>query len=71
MKIMIAQEVVDFKRKISAGQSDSLSLPSVPKPSAPLPGPTRSPTDGFNQRDDHDENQAMDIDEELRMKGHA
>jgi hypothetical protein len=70
MKVMIAHEITDFKRKISGGDGDAASLPSVPKPAAPLAGPTRSP--GTNlERDDHDQNGGpMDIDEELRMKGH-
>ncbi|KAJ3303559.1 Mitogen-activated protein kinase [Kappamyces sp. JEL0829] len=69
MKAMIAQEVIDFKKKLRDG-GDSAQLPSVPKPNAPLAGPTRSPTDGYRERDDHDEPMAMDIDEELRQKGH-
>ncbi|KAJ3348973.1 Mitogen-activated protein kinase [Kappamyces sp. JEL0680] len=63
MKAMIAQEVMDFKKKLRDG-GDSAQLPSVPKPNAP------SPTDGYRERDDHDEPMAMDIDEELRQKGH-
>ncbi len=69
MKLMIANEITDFKKKINGGLGDAASLPSIPKPAAPLPGPTRSP--GANiERDDHDHGGPMDIDEELRMKGH-
>lgn len=80
---MIADEIIDFKRKINAGESDSAALPTVPKPNAPyddglyfliffrLVGPTRNPMDE-TERDDQDDSNSgpMDIDEELRMKGH-
>jgi hypothetical protein len=35
MKIMIAEEVNNFKHKIQAGQTDGIALPSVPKPAEP------------------------------------
>jgi hypothetical protein len=68
MKVMIASEIRDFKEKLNRG-GDGTNLPSIPKPSAPLPGPTRSPGTAF-EREDQDHGGPMDIDEELRMKGH-
>lgn len=64
---MIASEVQDFKQNLREGKSDFASLPSVAKPSAPLPGPTRSPIDGMERDDLNDESAGMDIDSELRM----
>lgn len=64
---MIAQEITEFKTKVQNG-GDGAQLPPVPKPTAPLPAPTKSP--GMDmERDDQDHSGPMDIDEELRMKG--
>nr|KAJ3406282.1 Mitogen-activated protein kinase 14 [Polyrhizophydium stewartii] len=65
MKQMIAEEVVQFKRLTQpAGVGATL-----PRPKETLPGPSRDVV-GNVEREDHDEPRAMDIDEELRMKGH-
>jgi hypothetical protein len=69
MKVMIANEIRDFKQKLNQG-GDVTNLPSVPKPAAPLAGPTRSPGAGFEPDDLDHSGGPMDIDEEFRMKGH-
>ncbi|KAI8893079.1 kinase-like domain-containing protein [Globomyces pollinis-pini] len=70
MKAMIANEIMDYKKKMESGQPDSATLPGVPRPTAPLPAPTASPGIAEMERDDHDQHGGpMDIDEELRMRG--
>ena len=63
MKKMIADEVVQFSRQ-SGGISDNL-----PRPKESLAGPQR-PEERVPKEDYDAQFAAMDIDEELRMKGH-
>ncbi|KAJ3256953.1 Mitogen-activated protein kinase [Boothiomyces macroporosus] len=70
MKAMISDEIKEFKRKIAGGASDGLVLPTVPKPQE-LSGNIRSPQEPVERDYRHeDHNGPMDIDEELKMKGH-
>jgi hypothetical protein len=65
---MIAKEVSEFRANAKAG-GQGASLPSIPKPTEPLPGPNVKQGNAID-RDDKDHDGPMDIDEELRMKGH-
>jgi hypothetical protein len=74
--VMIAEEVRGFKQKCLSGQVDGFDLPPVPKPTEPyykfklrLLGPTLSPQI-LGEREDKDDTGFMDIDEELKMRGH-
>ncbi|KAI8927800.1 kinase-like domain-containing protein [Entophlyctis helioformis] len=66
MKNMIADEVIEFKKVANA---KAVMNAQLPRPKETLSGPTRDAV-GNVEREDHDETMAMDIDEELRMKGH-
>ncbi|KAK6100111.1 mitogen activated protein kinase 2, variant 2 [Batrachochytrium dendrobatidis] len=66
IKHIIAAEALHFKKSSAMGHGLN---ESHSRPKETLAGPTRDAV-GNVEREDFDESQAMDIDEELRMKGH-
>ncbi|KAI8819704.1 kinase-like domain-containing protein [Fimicolochytrium jonesii] len=66
MKRLIAQEVMEFKaQKLALSQVNG----SLPKPKESLPGPTRDAVGAVaREEDDYGDVQAMDLDDELRMR---